>query len=350
MPIAVLNSDFRRETKWKTSTFSNIHARNQRFVSAQVDEPAHSAGGKRNLNWTHTGSLKAPDSLGSRLFFFFHFFTSVTSQPVHLFFSPHIYVTIFTLPHYSHLLFLPTTSTHTEATLEASISTEEHLCAHSRLFFLYFLSPYRVQSNMHLLINPRTSGQMLWKPFQTAAAAAAARAIMRPDAEFWHLISRRTQGSISQSSPPRSHFIISAEPIRTLADFCRLIYLFSLSLPSNCAAFCLKAPWNYSGCQPESSRSRAQEAGSAHNKKKHTHTYQNKTILTFLCLLPHSLPPSLTFSLAIFLPCNHTSPVISCQSRPGILRGFHQRSLVCTLSSTTLSLTNTNGRPSPHGI
>lgn len=53
---------------------------------------------------------------------------------------------------------------------------------------------------------------LLWKPLQTAAACA----IMRHRAVFWHLISRRTQGSFSQTRPPGSHFIISAVPIRTL--------------------------------------------------------------------------------------------------------------------------------------
>lgn len=72
---------------------------------------------------------------------------------------------------------------------------------------------------------------------------------MEHRAVFWHLISLRTQGSISQTSPPGSHFIISFLPIRTLPAahtvaflFMYLfIYLFLLFL-SNRAVFCLKAP------------------------------------------------------------------------------------------------------------
>lgn len=86
---------------------------------------------------------------------------------------------------------------------------------------------------------------------------------MEHRAVFWHLISLHTQGSVSQTSPPGSHFIISLLPIRTLPaahTVAFFIYVFLLFL-SNRAVFCLKAPWNYSYCQPASSSSSTEAGG-----------------------------------------------------------------------------------------
>lgn len=150
---------------------------------------------------------------------------------------------------------------------------------------------------------------------------------MRHRAVFWHLISRRTQGSISQTRPPGSHFIISAVPIRTLTAAAQrllpsflFIYL-SIFLPlPNCNAFCLKAPWNWSCCQPESSRSCAQAATNTQN----THTHKNKKLnnIVFWFFFAISLSPMQTHQPIYKDKMFFCTFVISCQSRPGNSSGI----------------------------
>lgn len=201
------------------------------FVSVQivqVDEPAPSPRAKYNFC---TGPLKALDV----------HVPPVTSHPICSFF-----LLSFLFSYFCHILHsLPLLSlafrpppVRTHSYVKTSISTVEHralshvgtgprgcaACQHR--LFLYCFKNKKKKIALYFTVrcpikyaptnkSPLRSGLkrlLLWKPLQTAAAGA----IMRHRAVFWHLISRRTQGSISQTSPPGSHFIISAVPIRTL--------------------------------------------------------------------------------------------------------------------------------------
>lgn len=169
---------------------------------------------------------------------------------------------------------------------------------------------------------------------------------MEHRAVFWHLISLRTQGSISQTSPSASHFIISLLPIRTLPAAHTVaflfmyvfIYLFLLFL-SNRAVFCLKAPWNYSYCQPASSSSSTEAGG------RKTHRFiQQKTKrrrrMPASCSHKHTGPFTHTHTHKCF--CTF---FITCQSWAFFGEILHPH--VHNQHHTTLPpwqiLTNTNG-------